>query len=70
MAEGVMYFGNEHILFIARSSGEYCDETEKWREHSSLGTEVPEALWERLGRMRSVGGGSICIKEWACENGI
>lgn len=29
MAEGVMYFGNQHILFIARSSGEYCGETEK-----------------------------------------
>lgn len=52
MARDVMYSGNQHILFIARSSGVFCDETKEWRENISLGTEVPEALEEGLGWMR------------------
>lgn len=51
---GVMQSGNQHIVFTAESSGVFCDETEGWWEHISLGTEVPEALKEGLGWMRVV----------------
>lgn len=43
MAVGVMYSGNQHILFTERGSV-FCDEMEEWREHISLGTEESGAL--------------------------
>lgn len=63
MAVGVMYSGNQYILFTARSSAMWGD----WTMKGNRGAWGTQGV---LGRDESTRGGSRRVKEQAYENGI